>query len=173
MSDGGEDGGEGVRLTAQWGPVIFKSKWALRMIRIAEGVALWSNCTAGRQHGCVLAAQGRFIVATGYNGPSSTRQVELSKHSDNLCPCYGKERAWCAANCPAVHAETNAVLNAARVGARLPDCVAYVTKLPCDRCMAMLENSVLAICWKVNADAPAVQGQLLMRAASDPRIWSL
>jgi len=105
-----------------------------RMTDLALVVSSWSSCPAGRQHGCVLAVDGRYVVATGYNGPP---------RGEDPCDCRGKPKDWCLKNCRAVHAEVNAVCNAAYVGARIRDCWAFVTKKPCGGCRGALKNAGL------------------------------
>jgi dCMP deaminase len=114
------------------------NKYIERMLMVAGVVAGWSTCPPGRQHGCVLAVDGKYIVSTGYNGTSSGMPH---------CPCEGKPKPFCEANCEAVHAEVNAVINAARVGAQLERCVAYVTKEPCVGCWHVLHNAGI---WEVH-----------------------
>lgn len=110
-----------------------------RMLGLALTVASWSSSPEGRQHGCVLAAEGRYVIATGYNGPPS---------GEGYCDCAGKLKDYCLENCRAVHAEVNAVCNAARIGARTLGSIAYVTKKPCEPCRGALINAgVAAIFW--------------------------
>ena len=115
-------------------------KWIDRFLELAGQVATWSSRPDGRQHGCVLAVDGRFIVSTGYNGTASCEQ---------RCGCDMKSEDYCLKYlCPVVHAEINAIVNAAKVNAPLERCVAYLTKAPCLSCRAALKNAgVVAIVW--------------------------
>ena len=103
----------------------FISKWDRRFLRIAEEVRTWSK-DPGTKVGCVLV-QNRRLVSSGYNGPPHTL-------SDSL-PLY-KDRNYKLA--VTVHAEANAILNAAKNGARTESCTAYVTFPPCSQCAAAL-----------------------------------
>lgn len=114
-------------------------KWVWRMLNFALVVSFWSSSPAGRRHGCVLCVDGKYIVATGYNGTAA---------GESPCQCAGKPKEFCAENCEAVHAEINALVNAAKVGAPLERCVAYITKAPCKPCRAALKNAgVKVIAW--------------------------
>jgi deoxycytidylate deaminase len=108
-------------------------KYAPTMMSIAREMALISKCPDGKQHACVLAIDGAYIVSTGYNGPSSRmRHCEQCNYSpsDTLCP--------------AIHAEENAIINLARNGGGGTidkNVVAYITKRPCKHCLEILLNT--------------------------------
>jgi len=119
-----------------------------RMQRFAAEVASWSNCPIGRKHACILTLEGKYIISTGYNG-TATKEPE--------CVCEGKRKGWCMENCVAVHAEVNALANAARIGVSVLDSIAYVTKAPCLPCRAALKNSgVHVIIWDQANDSLSV-----------------
>lgn len=103
----------------------FLDHWDARFLRIAEEVRSWSK-DPGTTVGCVLV-KDRRILATGYNGfPASL--------SDQL-PLY-EDRDYKLA--VVVHAEKNALFNAAKNGANTESCTAYVTFPPCSQCAAAL-----------------------------------
>jgi dCMP deaminase len=100
-------------------------KWDSRFLRIAEEVRRWSK-DPGTTVGCVLVKERR-ILATGYNGfPANL--------SDSL-PLYQNRDYKLAV---VVHAEKNALFNAAKNGANTESCTAYVTFPPCSQCAAAL-----------------------------------
>lgn len=100
-------------------------KWDRRFLRIAHEVMTWSK-DPGTTVGCVLVKDKR-IIATGYNGfPANL--------SDSL-PLY-KNREYKLAI--TIHAEKNALFNAAKNGAHTEGCSAYVTFPPCSQCAAAL-----------------------------------
>jgi dCMP deaminase len=83
--------------------------------------------------GCVIVTSGsrkNRIVAAGYNGylPGTPH---LSRVRD------GHEQAT-------VHAEQNAVADAARRGSSVEGCVAYVTHYPCINCAKILASAGIA-----------------------------
>ena len=117
-----------------------QSKYRDRMLTIAHVVSGWSTEPEGQRHGSVLSLEGKYIIATGFNGPDRTWA------SDPNCGGTCCERA------PLVHAEVNAIINAIMVGADIERCVAYVTKQPCGPCQAALEGAgVRAVFWLQDA----------------------
>lgn len=88
------------------------------LLRVAEVLAERSTCNR-LAVGAVMAANGR-IVSTGYNG--APPGVPHCDHQTGV-PC---DRA--------VHAETNAILAAARHGISGEGVTMYVTHSPCIQC---------------------------------------
>jgi dCMP deaminase len=76
--------------------------------------------------GCVLV-QGRRMIASGYNGFPSTLSDSFELYED---------RDYKLA--VTVHAEANAIMNAAKNGAKTENSTAYVTFPPCSQCAASL-----------------------------------
>lgn len=115
-------------------------KWDLRFMELARNVASWSSCVrAGRQVGSVIVKDKR-ILTTGYNGaPSGVKTC--------------KERGFCmrdklniqsgtrAEMCYAIHAEQNAVIQAAKMGISVEGATIYVTHQPCSVCTRILINA--------------------------------
>ena len=95
--------------------------WDKRFIDIAKTVATWSK-DPGTKVGAVLVSERR-IIATGYNGfPQGIADIE-SRYSD-------RETKLALT----VHAEVNAILNAAKNGAQTENTTLYVTFPPCVSC---------------------------------------
>ncbi len=101
---------------------------------MATAVLLSTRSPCERLHvGCVIVSGGdrkNRIVAAGYNGflpgvPHASRVRD------------GHEQAT-------VHAEQNAVADAARRGSSVEGCVAYVTHFPCINCAKILAASGIA-----------------------------
>lgn len=103
----------------------FLSHWDRRFLRIAEEIRTWSK-DPGTKVGCVLV-QDRRMIASGYNGFPSTLSDSLELYED---------RNYKLA--VTVHAEANAIMNAAKNGAKTQSCTAYVTFHPCSQCAASL-----------------------------------
>jgi len=116
-----------------------RTKWGGRMMGLARQVSTWSSCPPGRQHACVLAEDGRFVISTGYNGPLP---------GDSKCHCTGMPTEYCKANCKAVHAEVNALRNMPQGHMISRPLVAYVTKRPCQACFqALFDGGVDELCF--------------------------
>ena len=107
---------------------------------MAQVVSSWSSCfQENRQVGAVITRDKR-ILTTGYNGAGS-----------GIKSC--KERGEClrrklniasgtrAEVCYAVHAEQNAIIQAAKLGISVDGATLYCTHQPCVICAKMIINS--------------------------------
>ena len=108
--------------------------------KIAEDVALRATCLH-RKVGAVIVRDG-FILSTGYNGAPKNEvhciDIECSK------PIKGQNQE----RCRAVHAEANAIINAALCGVSIREATIYCTLEPCTICMAMIKNAELEVKFK-------------------------
>ncbi len=102
------------------------SAWDLRFLDLSRHIAQWSKDPSTKV-GCVIVGPDREIRSTGYNGfPRGVADTdERLTNRDIKYPLI-------------VHAEENAVAQAARIGARLHGCVAYTSMPPCARCARLL-----------------------------------
>lgn len=99
-------------------------------MNIAREVSKRSTCDI-RSVGTVIAIDG-MIISTGYNG-----SLRGCSHCDEAGHDLD-ETGHCVRT---VHAEVNAVAQAARRGVSLENSVAYVTALPCFSCFKTLCSS--------------------------------
>lgn len=113
-----------------------QNKWAYRYMRIAYEVASWTSCLS-RGVGCVITVDRR-LVATGYNGAPSG--IESCREL-GYCLRKGSPSGENLESCLAVHAEQNALLQAAKSGASVKGGDLYVTTFPCSTCMKMIINA--------------------------------
>lgn len=113
-----------------------RPSWDTYFMQIAHLVKTRATCPR-RQVGAVLV-KDRRILATGYNG--SPRGLEH-------CPAEGQRHDWpegCmkAGHCiRSLHAEQNALLQAAMIGTPCQDSTMYVTCQPCNTCAKMIINA--------------------------------
>ncbi len=98
-------------------------EWAISLALITSKR---STCLK-RQVGCVLLNQRNHVIATGYNGPASGMI-----HCNNCKIKDSKD------DCPAIHAEQNALLQCLDV---YKISVAYITRSPCVICLKLLLNT--------------------------------
>jgi dCMP deaminase len=120
----------------------FLSHWDRRFLRIAEEVRLWSK-DPGTKVGCVLVSNRR-ILSTGYNGFPQTI-------SDNLERYIDREYKLSVT----IHAEANAILNAAKNGTKVEGSTLYVTFPPCSQCAsAVIQAGVAQVVCPDPAFAP-------------------
>lgn len=106
-------------------------------MQIAELVKTRSTCIR-RQVGAV-AVIDRRIISTGYNGaPKYTTHCEtIGCMREKLNIPSGQRHELCRA----IHAEQNAIVQAAYSGTSLKGATLYVTCQPCSMCAKMLINS--------------------------------
>jgi dCMP deaminase len=109
-----------------------RPSWDEYFMATAVLIASRSNCER-LQVGCVIVTGGNRknrLVAAGYNG-----HLPGTPHVSRLRD--GHEQAT-------VHAEQNAVADAARRGSSVEGCVAYVTHYPCINCAKILAAAGIA-----------------------------
>lgn len=115
-------------------------KWDKRFMELANNVATWSSCVReGRKVGAVIVKNNR-ILTTGYNGAPAG--IESCKERGYcLRDKLGIQSGTRAEMCYAIHAEQNAVVQAAKMGISVEGATIYVTHQPCSVCTRILINS--------------------------------
>lgn len=116
------------------------TKWDTRFMEMTDTIAQWASCfKQDRKMGAVIVRDKR-ILTTGYNGAPQ-----------GITPCI--ERGECmrqkmgiasgtrAELCYAVHAEQNALIQAARLGVSVFGATLYVTYSPCVICAKLIINA--------------------------------
>jgi dCMP deaminase len=111
--------------------------WDQYFIDITHLVATRATCLR-RQVGALLV-KDRNILATGYNGtPSGIRHCEETGCLRERLKVPSGERHEL---CRGLHAEQNAIIQAARHGINIDQSVLYCTTMPCIICTKMLINA--------------------------------
>ena len=106
-----------------------RDSWDIYFMKIARQIATRGTCH--RKHvGCVIV-RDRTILATGYNG-----SIRGMPHCDEVG--HMMEGGHCTRT---VHAEANAIAQAARNGVSLKGGETYVTASPCWNCFKLMANS--------------------------------
>lgn len=96
---------------------------------IARQVAERSTCD--RKHVGAVIVKEKNILATGYNG-----SIAGMPHCDDVG--HMMENGHCVAT---VHAEANAIIQAAKNGVAIAGASIYVTASPCWNCFKLIANS--------------------------------
>lgn len=108
-------------------------------MRIAKIVATRSTCL--RRHVGAVIVRNNHILSTGYNGPPKG-----FKHCDET-GCMREKldipRGERHELCRGLHAEQNAIIQAAVFGVSIKGGTIYVTHFPCSVCAKMLVNAEL------------------------------
>ena len=114
-----------------------RPSWDEYFMAITEQVATRSTCL--RRHVGAILVRDKNILATGYNGaPSGLRhcgEVGCLRAQRNIPSGEHSEL------CRGVHAEQNAVVQAARHGVSLAGATLYSTTQPCVTCAKILLNA--------------------------------
>jgi dCMP deaminase len=106
-----------------------RADWDDYFMGIAAQVATRSTCD--RKHVGAVIVREKMILATGYNG--SLRGIE---HCDEVG--HLMQDGHCVRT---VHAEANAIVQAARNGVRTEAASIYVTASPCFACFKLIANA--------------------------------
>jgi len=103
--------------------------WEQYFMNIAKESATRSTCD--RKHVGAVIVRDKTILSTGYNG-----SIRGMPHCDEVG--HLMENGHCVAT---IHAETNAILQAAKNGVMVDKGEVYITASPCWSCFKMLANA--------------------------------
>ncbi len=103
--------------------------WERYFMNLARQAATRSTCP--RKHVGAVIVRDRTVLSTGYNG-----SLRGAPHCDEV-GCL-MENGHCVRT---VHAEANAIIQAARNGVRLDGAQIYVTASPCFNCFKLIVNA--------------------------------
>ena len=112
-------------------------------MEMARTIAGWSSCyREGRKIGAVIVKNKR-ILTTGYNGAPSgvascVERCECMR--DRLGIHSGTQHELCYG----IHAEQNAIIQAAKLGVSIEAATLYCTHQPCVICAKMIVNAGIA-----------------------------
>ncbi|MCK5542736.1 MAG: cytidine/deoxycytidylate deaminase family protein [Desulfobacterales bacterium] len=114
-----------------------RPSWTKYFMEIADLVASRSTCIR-RKVGAILVKDKR-ILTSGYNGAPTgvTHCVETGCLRDRLQVPSGEKHELCRG----VHAEQNAIIQAANHGITVKGSVLYCTNQPCSICAKMIINA--------------------------------
>lgn len=111
------------------GVVMVRDDWNIYFMRIAVQVATRATCD--RKHVGAVIVKDKNILATGYNG-----SISGMPHCDEVG--HMMENDHCVAT---IHAEANAILQAAKHGIAIDGAAIYVTASPCWNCFQLIANA--------------------------------
>jgi len=106
-----------------------RASWEEYFMNIAKQVATRSTCDR-KSVGAVIV-RDKTILSTGYNG-----SIRGMPHCDEAG--HMMENGHCVAT---IHAEANAVLQAAKNGVKIEGAEVYITASPCWSCFKMMANA--------------------------------
>ncbi|MEM2131514.1 MAG: dCMP deaminase family protein [Candidatus Woesearchaeota archaeon] len=118
-----------------------KPTWDEYFIKIAKLIASRSSCSS-RHVGCIIV-KDKMIISTGYNGtPRGIKNCD-----EGGCQrCEDRKKNIISSGerldeCICVHAEENAILQAAYHGISLKDATLYTSLCPCRYCAKHIINA--------------------------------
>jgi dCMP deaminase len=106
-----------------------RADWNTYFMNIARTVATRATCD--RKHVGAVIVRNRVILSTGYNG-----SIRGLPHCDDVG--HLMEDGHCVRT---MHAEANAIVQAARNGVALEAAEIYVTASPCFNCFKLIANA--------------------------------
>ena len=115
-------------------------KWDRRFMDMAGFISGWASCyKPDRKVGAVIVKNKR-IVTTGYNGAPAGIKTCVER-GECLRQKLGIPSGTRAELCYAVHAEQNAIIQAAKLGSAIDGATLYCTHQPCVLCAKMIVNA--------------------------------
>ena len=115
-------------------------KWDVRFMEMARVIAGWASCyQPNRKIGAVIVKNKR-IMTTGYNGAPAGVKTCVER-GECLRRKLNVPSGTRAELCYAIHAEQNAIIQAAKLGVSIEGATLYCTHQPCVVCAKMIVNS--------------------------------
>ena len=141
--------------------------WDEYFMEIARQVATRSTCL--RRHVGAIIVRDKRILSTGYNGPP--RGLRHCDETGCLREQLGIPSGQRQEICRGLHAEQNAIIQAALHGVSVEGGTVYVTHQPCITCAKMIINSgiVRAVC--ANAYPDELSRSMLDEANVALEVW--
>ena len=120
--------------------MVIMDKWDVRFMEVAELISAWASCyQRDRKIGAVIVKNKR-ILTTGYNGAPAGIKTCVERGE-----CLRKKQGIASGTrqelCYAIHAEQNAIIQAAKLGVSIQDATLYCTHQPCVICAKMIVNA--------------------------------
>ena len=115
-------------------------KWDRRFMEMAQLVSTWASCyQPERKIGAVIVKDKR-VMTTGYNGAPAGVKTCVER-GECLRKKLGIPSGTRHEMCYAVHAEQNAIIQAAKLGIEICGATLYCTHQPCILCAKMIVNA--------------------------------
>ena len=113
------------------------TKWDHRFMEMAQLVSTWASCyQEERKVGAVIVKDKR-VMTTGYNGAPAGVSTCVER-GECLRKKLGIPSGTRHEMCYAVHAEQNAIIQAAKLGVNIDGSTLYCTHQPCILCAGIV-----------------------------------
>lgn len=148
---------------------IDRPSWDEYFMTLAEQVATRTTCL--RRAVGALIVKDKRILCTGYNGvPTGIRHpAEVGCLREKLGIPSGQRHEICRG----LHAEQNAIIQAARYGINISGAMIYITTQPCVVCAKMLINAGITEIVYQNPYPDELAMELLQEAGIKMRVYQL
>ena len=119
------------------------TKWDHRFMEMAQLVSTWASCyQEERKVGAVIVKDKR-VMTSGYIGAPAGVSTCVER-GECLRKKLGIPSGTRHEMCYAVHAEQNAIIQAAKLGVNIDGSTLYCTHQPCILCAKMIVNAGIA-----------------------------
>ncbi len=115
-------------------------KWDHRFMEMAQLVSSWSSCFNDCKAIGAVIVRDKRVITTGYNGAPAGMKT-CKERGECLRRKLGIPSGTHAEICYAIHAEQNAIIQAAKLGVSIQDATLYCTHQPCSVCAKIIVNS--------------------------------
>jgi dCMP deaminase len=140
-----------------------RPSWETYFMDIAQLVAKRSTCLR-RSVGAVVVKDKR-VLSTGYNGaPMNVVHCRVTGCIREQMKVPSGERHEL---CRGIHAEQNAIIQAAYHGVSIKEAALYCTNLPCSICAKMIINAGIRTIYYLSGYADAMSEEMLKEAGVD------
>lgn len=142
-----------------------RPSWNEYFLKIAKEVSKRSTCL--RRHTGAILVRDKRILASGYNGaPAGLKHChEVGCLREKLAVSSGKRHELCRG----LHAEQNAIIQAALHGVNIKGSTLYATHFPCSLCAKMLINAGIVKVIYIEDYPDDLARELLIEAGIDWR----
>ena len=115
-------------------------KWDKRFMDLTCEIANWSSCYCDNRSVGAIIVKDKRILTTGYNGAPSGL-LSCKEKGECMRRSLGIESGTKQELCFAIHAEQNAIIQAAKLGVNIDGATLYCTHQPCAICTKMIINA--------------------------------
>ena len=140
-----------------------RPSWQTYFMDITFLVAKRSTCL--RRAVGALIVKDKRILSTGYNGaPTGIKHcIEIGCLREKLNVPSGEKHELCRG----IHAEQNAIIQAAYHGASIKDATLFCTNMPCSICAKMIINAGMKKVYYHSGYADSMSEEMLAEAGID------
>jgi dCMP deaminase len=144
---------------------VIRPSWEEYFMGITELVAQRSTCL--RRHVGAILVRDKRIITTGYNGAPAriNHCLDVGCLREQMGIPSGERHELCRG----LHAEQNAIIQAAIHGVTIQGATLYCTNMPCSICTKMLINSGIVDIYYKEGYSDSLASDMLAEAGITPK----